>query len=49
MAAGSSSVTQKIIVSYLYVALWILLSGVVIIFNKYILDKRMFNWPFPIR
>ncbi|CAI5487580.1 unnamed protein product [Closterium sp. Naga37s-1] len=30
------------------VVLWIVLSFSVIIFNKYILDRRLLNWPFPI-
>ncbi|CAI5997716.1 unnamed protein product [Closterium sp. NIES-65] len=30
------------------VVLWIALSFSVIIFNKYILDSRLLNWPFPI-
>ncbi|GJP54169.1 hypothetical protein CLOM_g13269 [Closterium sp. NIES-68] len=30
------------------VVLWIALSFSVIIFNKYILDRRLLNWPFPI-
>ena len=47
--AQSSALTRKIIASYLYVIVWIVLSGIVIVFNKYILDRRMFNWPFPIR
>lgn len=34
--------------SYLYVTLWIALSFSVIIFNKYILDKKLYNWPYPI-
>ncbi|BBN17479.1 solute carrier family 35, member C2 [Marchantia polymorpha subsp. ruderalis] len=39
---------QKIVISYTYVAIWIFLSFTVIIFNKYILDKKMYDWPFPI-
>ena len=39
----------KIAVTYLYVFLWIGLSCSVILYNKYILDRKFFNWPFPIR
>jgi len=35
--------------SYVYVSLWIFLSCSVIVFNKYILDKNLYNWPYPIR
>eukprot|EP00897_Mesotaenium_endlicherianum_P001105 jgi/Mesen1/10996/ME000097S10570 len=45
---GSSSLVRKIAVSYSYVALWIGLSFSVIIYNKYILDKKMYNWGYPI-
>eukprot|EP00270_Netrium_digitus_P007196 TRINITY_DN2096_c0_g1_i3.p1 TRINITY_DN2096_c0_g1~~TRINITY_DN2096_c0_g1_i3.p1 ORF type:complete len:412 (-),score=89.78 TRINITY_DN2096_c0_g1_i3:267-1319(-) len=47
MATGQT-LLQKIIISYCYVLLWIGLSFSVIIFNKYILDKKLYNWPFPI-
>ena len=40
---------KKTVVSYLYVPLWIFLSCSVIVFNKYILDKNLYNWPYPIR
>lgn len=46
--ALSEGVVKKIVVSYTYVAIWIFLSFTVIVFNKYILDRKMFNWPFPI-
>eukprot|EP00249_Psilotum_nudum_P020554 c27755_g2_i1 orf=938-2026(-) len=45
---GNSSLVKKVLMSYLYVAIWIFLSFTVIIFNKYILDKKMYNWPYPI-
>eukprot|EP00249_Psilotum_nudum_P020555 c27755_g3_i1 orf=628-1713(-) len=45
---GSASVVRKVLMSYLYVAIWIFLSFTVIVFNKYILDKKMYNWPYPI-
>ncbi|KAI3949655.1 hypothetical protein MKW92_006634 [Papaver armeniacum] len=53
MGKGSSSemsegVVKKILISYAYVGIWIFLSFTVIVYNKYILDKKMFNWPFPI-
>ncbi|WOK99126.1 putative sugar phosphate/phosphate translocator [Canna indica] len=32
----------------MYVAIWIFLSFTVIVYNKYILDPKMYNWPFPI-
>ncbi|KAL2346725.1 hypothetical protein Fmac_000725 [Flemingia macrophylla] len=44
----SEGVVKKIVLSYSYVAIWILLSFTVIVYNKYILDKKMYNWPFPI-
>ncbi|TYJ24725.1 hypothetical protein E1A91_A08G280900v1 [Gossypium mustelinum] len=44
----SHSVLRKILLSYTYVAIWIFLSFTVIVYNKYILDKKMYNWPFPI-
>ncbi|KAM1774361.1 hypothetical protein ACFX15_042849 [Malus domestica] len=44
----SESVVKKILLSYTYVAIWIFLSFSVIVYNKYILDKKMYNWPFPI-
>ncbi|KAG9133645.1 hypothetical protein Leryth_021642 [Lithospermum erythrorhizon] len=51
MGKGSSlsdGVVKKIILSYSYVAIWIFLSFTVIIYNKYILDHKLYNWPFPI-
>ncbi|KAL6208192.1 hypothetical protein ACLB2K_019143 [Fragaria x ananassa] len=44
----SEGVIKKILLSYAYVAIWIFLSFTVIVYNKYILDKKMYNWPFPI-
>ncbi|VAH80799.1 unnamed protein product [Triticum turgidum subsp. durum] len=44
----SESVLRKVLVSYCYVAVWIFLSFTVIVYNKYILDPKMYNWPFPI-
>ncbi|KAJ8774759.1 hypothetical protein K2173_017205 [Erythroxylum novogranatense] len=44
----SDNVLKKIFLSYTYVAIWIFLSFTVIVYNKYILDKKMYNWPFPI-
>lgn len=46
--AISEGVLKKIVLSYTYVAIWIFLSFTVIVYNKYILDRKMFNWPFPI-
>lgn len=52
MATGSGSTNmelyRKIFFSYLYVLIWIFLSFSVIIYNKYILDRNLYNWPFPI-
>ncbi|KAF6151168.1 hypothetical protein GIB67_037376 [Kingdonia uniflora] len=51
MGKGGSlneSVAKKILLSYAYVSIWIFLSFTVIVYNKYILDKKMYNWPFPI-
>lgn len=44
----NDNVLKKVLLSYTYVAIWIFLSFTVIVFNKYILDKKMYNWPFPI-
>lgn len=46
--ALSEGVMKKIILSYTYVFIWIFLSFSVIVYNKYILDRKMYNWPFPI-
>ncbi|KVH93782.1 probable sugar phosphate/phosphate translocator At2g25520 [Cynara cardunculus var. scolymus] len=46
--ALSEGVLKKIILSYSYVAIWIFLSFTVIVYNKYILDRNMYNWPYPI-
>lgn len=46
--AWNSNVFRKVALSYLYVAIWICLSFAVIIFNKYILDQKFYNWPYPI-
>ncbi|KAE8682375.1 putative sugar phosphate/phosphate translocator [Hibiscus syriacus] len=44
----SDNVIKNIILSYTYVSIWIFLSFTVIVYNKYILDKKLYNWPFPI-
>ncbi|XP_031096507.1 probable sugar phosphate/phosphate translocator At4g32390 [Ipomoea triloba] len=44
----SDGVLKKIVLSYTYVTIWIFLSFTVIIYNKYILDRKMYNWPYPI-
>ncbi|KAK4798092.1 hypothetical protein SAY86_030418 [Trapa natans] len=46
--AVSEGVLKKILLSYSYVAIWIFLSFTVIVYNKYILDQKLYNWPFPI-
>ncbi|XP_027331761.1 probable sugar phosphate/phosphate translocator At2g25520 [Abrus precatorius] len=46
--AVSDGVVKKIVLSYTYVAVWIFLSFTVIVYNKYILDRKMYNWPYPI-
>ncbi|KAJ8643125.1 hypothetical protein MRB53_004873 [Persea americana] len=51
MGKGGSlneNVLKKILLSYAYVGIWIFLSFTVIVYNKYILDRKMYNWPFPI-
>eukprot|EP00250_Pteridium_aquilinum_P016814 c23305_g1_i2 orf=664-1728(+) len=48
LQAGNLGLIRKILLSYLYVGVWIFLSFTVIIFNKYILDKKMYDWPYPI-
>ncbi|KAM3379022.1 hypothetical protein P3S68_011435 [Capsicum galapagoense] len=47
-AALSNGLVKKIILSYTYVAIWIFLSFTVIVYNKYILDRKLYGWPFPI-
>ena len=46
--ALSESVVKKVLLSYTYVAIWIFLSFSVIVYNKYILDRKLYNWPVPI-
>ncbi|KAG6534866.1 probable sugar phosphate/phosphate translocator At5g25400 [Zingiber officinale] len=46
--AVTEGVLRKILLSYAYVAVWIFLSFTVIVYNKYILDPKMYGWPFPI-
>ncbi|XP_051131623.1 probable sugar phosphate/phosphate translocator At5g25400 [Andrographis paniculata] len=46
--AMSDGVLKKIVLSYTYVAIWIFLSFTVIVYNKYILDRKLYNWPYPI-
>ncbi|CAL9774510.1 unnamed protein product [Musa acuminata subsp. burmannicoides] len=47
-AAVADGVLKKVLLSYAYVAIWIFLSFTVIVYNKYILDPKMYGWPFPI-
>ncbi|KAG2559927.1 hypothetical protein PVAP13_8KG012451 [Panicum virgatum] len=42
------SVLRSVLMSYAYVGIWISLSFSVIVYNKYILDPKMYGWPFPI-
>eukprot|EP00887_Chlorella_sp_A99_P007875 scaffold20.g7875.t1 len=42
---GSDSVARKVIMAYTYVAVWIGLSGAVIMFNKYLLAYGGFPYP----
>lgn len=44
----SEGIVKKILLSYTYVAIWIFLSFTVIVYNKYILDRKLYNWPYPI-
>ena len=44
----SDSAIKRILLSYTYVAIWIFLSFTVIVYSKYSLDKKMYNWPSPI-
>ncbi|CAN6362192.1 unnamed protein product [Urochloa humidicola] len=46
--APPPSVLRSVLVSYAYVGIWISLSFSVIVYNKYILDPKMYGWPFPI-
>nr|CAD1817253.1 unnamed protein product [Ananas comosus var. bracteatus] len=43
------SVMRKVVASYAYVSIWIMLSFTVIVYNKYILDPKMYGWAFPSR
>ncbi|KAK8925657.1 putative sugar phosphate/phosphate translocator [Platanthera zijinensis] len=47
-SGAGDSLVRKVLLSYFYVGIWIFLSFSVIIYNKYILDPKMYNWPFPI-
>ncbi|KMT16790.1 hypothetical protein BVRB_2g042770 [Beta vulgaris subsp. vulgaris] len=46
--ALSEGIIKKIILTYTYISIWLFFSFTVIIYNKYILDKKLYNWPFPI-
>ncbi|CAL5098396.1 unnamed protein product [Urochloa decumbens] len=46
--APPPSVLRSVLLSYAYVGIWISLSFSVIVYNKYILDPKMYGWPFPI-
>ncbi|XP_057477769.1 probable sugar phosphate/phosphate translocator At5g25400 [Actinidia eriantha] len=48
VGALPDGVIRKILLSYAYVGVWIFLSFTVIVYNKYILDPKLYNWPFPI-
>ncbi|XP_021862814.1 probable sugar phosphate/phosphate translocator At2g25520 [Spinacia oleracea] len=47
-ASLSEGIIKKIILTYTYISIWLFFSFSVIIYNKYILDKKLYNWPFPI-
>jgi hypothetical protein len=47
-APQQQSVLKSVLLSYAYVGIWISLSFSVIVYNKYILDPKMYGWPFPI-
>ncbi|CAD6268858.1 unnamed protein product [Miscanthus lutarioriparius] len=42
------SVLRSMLLSYAYMGIWMSLSFAVIVYNKYILDPKLYNWPFPI-
>lgn len=42
---GEESVVRSVVVAYSYVALWIGLSGTVIMYNKYLLAYSGFPYP----
>ncbi|KAI4376311.1 hypothetical protein MLD38_014091 [Melastoma candidum] len=44
----SDGVLRKILLSYAYVGIWIFLSFTVIVFNKFILDRKLYGWPYPV-
>jgi hypothetical protein len=39
---------KSVLLSYTYMGIWIRLSFSVIVYNKYILDPKMYDWPFPV-
>ena len=47
-SSSPPSVLKSVLLSYAYVSVWISLSFSVIVYNKYILDPKMYDWPFPI-
>jgi drug/metabolite transporter (DMT)-like permease len=47
-AAPPPSLLRSVLLSYAYVGIWMSLSFSVIVYNKYILDPKLYNWPFPI-
>ncbi|KAI4376309.1 hypothetical protein MLD38_014089 [Melastoma candidum] len=48
VGAPSDGFLRNILLSYAYIGVWIFLSFAVIVFNKYILDRKLYGWPYPI-
>jgi hypothetical protein len=46
--ALSGGVLKNVVVSFVYLAVWLFLSCSVIVYNKYIMDRKLYGWPFPI-
>ncbi|XP_062147602.1 probable sugar phosphate/phosphate translocator At4g32390 [Alnus glutinosa] len=46
--ALSEGVLKKVVLSFTYLTIWLFLSCSVIVYNKYIMDRKLYNWPFPI-
>ncbi|KAG8658957.1 probable sugar phosphate/phosphate translocator At1g48230 isoform X1 [Manihot esculenta] len=47
-AAGKMIINKPLVLTYLYLLIYILLSSGVILYNKWVLSPKYFNFPFPI-
>jgi hypothetical protein len=46
--ALSGGVLKNVVIYFVYLAVWLFLSCSVIVYNKYIMDRKLYGWPFPI-